>query len=53
MENTYEEDRKSAGETLQDFEDMMEKLKPYLPKIPKAKPIKPGVWKRQDYTYLL
>jgi len=45
MENTYNENRKSAGETLQDFEDMIENLKPYLPKTSKAEPIKPRVWK--------
>jgi len=55
MENTYndvssEEEINTGNDSL---DEMLERIRPYLPKTPKAEPVKPGVWKRQDYTYLL
>ncbi len=40
-----ERGRKSAGEALDDFNEMMEMLKPYLPKTPKCEPRPRIEWK--------
>ena len=37
-------EQKPAGQALIDFEKMMERLKPYLPKLPEIKPEPKRYW---------
>ena len=48
MEEIHERKIVSGTEAL---DEILKRIKPYLPKTPKAEPVKQRVWKKQEYTY--